>query len=326
MTPFSRQQRADDETLKAYLFGRLPQEETERLDELSVTDDEFAARLDTVENDLVDAYVRGELSGNSREDFLTLYLSTAKRREKVTFAESLYSLEGKHASHATADAVIPPQAKSSWWFDLFSLPRLALAGGLAMLLAISVLMVDNLHLRNGMSQAKMDREMLQQRERDLLARLDDERASGAKTAKELEQVRQSLASLESNAAAKPSAAAPLASPLSVAAFVLSPQLRGAGKMPDLSLPQGTTRVDLLLDLESDDFRRYRVMLKNPGSDRVLWRSGRLKSVTKGQGRTLSIGLPVNLLKPGVYQLEVTGTPVSGGVEFVSSYVFRIGSN
>jgi hypothetical protein len=320
MTPFSRQQRADDETLKAYLFGRLPQAEIERLDELSVTDDEFAARLDTVENDLVDAYVRGDLSASSREEFQTLYLSTVKRREKVTFAESLYSLEGKHAGQATV------QATSSWWFGLFTLPRLALAGGLAMLLAISFLMVDNLHLRNGMSQAKMDRELLQQRERDLLSRLDDERASGAKTAKELEQVRQSLASLESNSAAKSSAAGLLASPLRVAAFVLSPQLRGAAKMPDLSLPQGTTRVDLLLDLESDDFPRYRVMLKNSGSDRVLWRSGRLQSVTKGQASTLSIGLPVNLLKPGVYQLEVTGTPASGGVEFVSSYVFRIGSN
>jgi hypothetical protein len=320
MTPFSRQQRADDETLKAYLFGRLPHAEIERLDELSVTDDEFAARLDTVENDLVDAYVRGDLSASSREEFQTLYLSTVKRREKVTFAESLYSLEGKHAGQATV------QATSSWWFGLFTLPRLALAGGLAMLLAISFLMVDNLHLRNGMSQAKMDRELLQQRERDLLSRLDDERASGAKTAKELEQVRQSLASLESNSAAKSSAAGLLASPLRVAAFVLSPQLRGAAKMPDLSLPQGTTRVDLLLDLESDDFPRYRVMLKNSGSDRVLWRSGRLQSVTKGQASTLSIGLPVNLLKPGVYQLEVTGTPASGGVEFVSSYVFRIGSN
>jgi hypothetical protein len=326
MTPFSRQQRADDETLKAYLFGRLPQEEIVRLDELSVTDDEFAARLDTVENDLVDAYARGELSANSREEFQTLYLSTARRREKVTFAESLYSLEGKHASQATVHAKVPAKATSSWWFGLLTLPRLALGGGLAMLLAISFLMLDNLHLRNGMSQAKMDRDLLQQRERDLLARLDDERASGAKTAKELEQVRQSLASIESNSAAKPSAAGLLASPLSVAAFVLSPQLRGAAKMPDLSLPQGTTRVDLLLDLESDDFPRYRVMLKNPGSDRVLWRSGRFKSVTKGQGSTLSIGLPVNLLKPGVYQLEVTGTPASGGVEFVSSYVFRIGSN
>lgn len=326
MTPFSRQQRADDETLKAYLFGRLPPEEIERLDELSVTDDEFAARLDTVENDLVDAYVRGELSGNAREEVQTLYLSTAKRREKVTFAESLYSLEGKHATQATVPALIPAKATSSWWFGLFTLPRLALAGGLAMLLAISFLMVDNLHLRIGMSKAKMDRAMLQQRERDLLARLDDERASSAKTVKELEQVRKSLASLKSNSAAKPSVTGLLASPLSVAAFVLSPQLRGAAKMPDLPLPQGTTRVDLLLDLESDDFPRYRVMLKNPGSDRVLWRSGRLKSVTKGQGSTLSIGLPANLLKPGVYQLEVTGTPAGGGVDFVSSYVFRIGSN
>jgi hypothetical protein len=51
MMLFSRQQRVDDDTLKGYLFGQLPPEETERLDELSVVDDEFAARLDTVERE-----------------------------------------------------------------------------------------------------------------------------------------------------------------------------------------------------------------------------------------------------------------------------------
>jgi hypothetical protein len=50
---------SDDEQLVRYLLGLLPDEEAERLDELSIADDELAWRLRAVEDDLVDAYVTG---------------------------------------------------------------------------------------------------------------------------------------------------------------------------------------------------------------------------------------------------------------------------
>jgi hypothetical protein len=58
-----------DPLLVRYLVGALPDHETERLDELSVADDEFAIRLRAAEHDLVDAYVRGELSGETLDHF-----------------------------------------------------------------------------------------------------------------------------------------------------------------------------------------------------------------------------------------------------------------
>ena len=39
----------DDQLLVRYLVGSLPEDETERLDELSIADDQFAARLSAVE-------------------------------------------------------------------------------------------------------------------------------------------------------------------------------------------------------------------------------------------------------------------------------------
>ena len=66
----------DDKRIMPYLLG-VPDE---RLDELAVADDNFAARLAAAENDLVEAYVRGELSGESRERFESFYLTSEKRR------------------------------------------------------------------------------------------------------------------------------------------------------------------------------------------------------------------------------------------------------
>src|ERR1700677_2846905 len=138
MMLFSHQQRVDDQTLRGYLFGLLPRDQTERLDELSVADDEFAARLDTVESDLVDAYVRGELSGDTLARFQTVYLSSPRRRQKVAFAESLYSLE---KTQPAVSPVVPAQTVRASWLRLFTFPRFALAGGLAMLLAICALWI-----------------------------------------------------------------------------------------------------------------------------------------------------------------------------------------
>jgi hypothetical protein len=319
MMLFSRQQRVDDDTLKGYLFGQLPPEETERLDELSVVDDEFAARLDTVESDLVDSYVRGKLSGDTLEKFQNIYLSSSKRRERVAFAESLASFEDRQA----LDRPAPAKPANSPWLGLFAFPRLALAGGLAMLLAISLLLVENLHLRDHISQAAADRAALQQRERDLQAQLNAEHASNAKAASELDQVKKSLAQQEDNSAAARFASRLPTLPVSVTSFVLAPQMRGGPQVPNLVLPSGTSRADFRLDLETNDFPHYRVTFKSLKADTSLWHSGNLAAVTKDQNSALSVSIPAKLLTQGMYQLEVTGIPPAGEPEFVSSYVFKI---
>ena len=45
----------DDRQLIRYLLGLLPEDEAQRYDEQSIVDDDVAARLRQVENDLVDA-------------------------------------------------------------------------------------------------------------------------------------------------------------------------------------------------------------------------------------------------------------------------------
>jgi hypothetical protein len=208
-------------------------------------------------------------------------------------------------------------------FRLFALPRLAWAGGLALLLAIGALLVDNLHLRDGMHQVANDRAAFEQREHDLQAQLQNELASNARTASELEQVRKSLSQLENSPAAKRVASQLSSLPVSFVAFVLAPQVRGGTQMPTLTLSQGTTQVHFRLDLEGNDYPHYRVALKSLQDDKVLWHSGPLKAVTKNESSTLSAIVPANLLRQQMYQLDLTGTQPSGQAELVSSYVFRV---
>ena len=76
----------DGQILVPYLLGVLPGEETERLDEASIVDDQFAARLTDVENDLIDAYVTGALTGDTRKRFEAVYLASSRNRSRVESA------------------------------------------------------------------------------------------------------------------------------------------------------------------------------------------------------------------------------------------------
>src|SRR5882757_5985825 len=88
----------NDEHLVQYLLGALPEEETLRMDELSITNEDFVWRLRGVENDLVDAYVRSEMDAETLHRFTSFYLSSVKRREKVALAEGLLRFQAKAAT------------------------------------------------------------------------------------------------------------------------------------------------------------------------------------------------------------------------------------
>jgi hypothetical protein len=77
----------DDRVLVAYLLGTLGEEQTERIEQLTIENDDLAAQLRIVENDLVDGYVRQTLSRRVRRRFEANYLSSARRRRRVQAAE-----------------------------------------------------------------------------------------------------------------------------------------------------------------------------------------------------------------------------------------------
>jgi hypothetical protein len=101
-----------DDLMIRYLLRAVPPDEAERLDELSIADDEFASRLSAVEKDLVDGYVRGELSSENLERFKTVYLSSPVLRRKVEFAESFLPLAD--FGQAAAQARPPARGFPSW--------------------------------------------------------------------------------------------------------------------------------------------------------------------------------------------------------------------
>jgi hypothetical protein len=111
---------ADDDRRVRYLLGRLPEDEQEALERDALGDDERFEALLAAEDDLIDAYVAGRLSGEDARSFEVLFLAVPARRERVEFARSLRRLV--HAAGA-------PRRRSPSWLPLAaSLAACALAG------------------------------------------------------------------------------------------------------------------------------------------------------------------------------------------------------
>ena len=314
--PQPNSQAPDDQLLVRYLVGSLPDDEAERLDELSITDDQFASRLSAVENDLVDAFVKGELTGDTLSRFRTGYLSAPANREKVRFAETLLTYQ-RRAEPAPAHAAagrhrFPPG---------FGLPRWGLAAAALLALAVpGYLLVENLRLRSQMTDARAARGGLEERAQHLEQLLNEQRSATAETAKELARVRESLAQIEGRTASNQQGGKTF-----MPAFMLRAATRGAGDIATIAIPPGTDAVTLHLDLEAD-FPSYRVALKDPATDRIVWRGDGLQAASttsRGETKSLPITLSASLLKPQTYIAELTGVPARGAAEFVSSYTFRV---
>jgi hypothetical protein len=329
----------DDQQLVRYLLRLLPDEDAARLDELSISDEEVAWRLRLVEDDLVDAYVRGTLTGETLERFESVYLLSESRRRKVRFAESFVGLVDRDAGRADADATrgsfrTPEvsQNRPSCGFLLYRriVPRSKSAWGLAaaaalLLVASGTLMFREIQLRNGLNAAQSQSAALALRAHELEQQLQDQRAANVEAVKELERVRASMAALAQQSAAAPPAdrTGAASQALTTIALALVPQTRAVDPIAALTVPQGTDRVTFELRLESNRFPRYRVALKDPATNEAVWRSGPLTAASTGDGPTVSVAVPAGVLKPQHYSIELTGTGATGSAQIAGSYAVRI---
>lgn len=306
--PASENHAYDDELLVRYLLGAVPAEQAERLDELSVADEEFAWRLTGLENDLVDAFVRGELRGSQLEQFNSFYLLSPKRRQKVEFAGGLRQFQQRLADKAVLSAA---PRHSSWRRIMFPgrVFQLGMATvAVAMLFISAYLVLDNARLRKQLYDARSEDVSGTQREQQLEKALAERRAADAQIQKEMEHLRGSQPNLDK---------------LKVVSVLMLPETRGPSTdLPAVSLSPGTDLVNLVMGLELDEFPAYRATLKDPASNRVLWQSPELKSTGSAGKKAVSAAFPAGLLQGKNYIIELSGIR-GGAAEPVAGYPFKV---
>ncbi len=91
--------------IRRYLFGQLPEADEESLEIRLLTEPAFVEEFDTVVDEVTDQYVRKELDESQRKGFERSYLATAEGKQKVRFTSELLeraAAERRRAVAATA--------------------------------------------------------------------------------------------------------------------------------------------------------------------------------------------------------------------------------
>jgi len=305
--PSSEQNAFDDQYVVRYLLGALPAEEAERMDEMSVANDDFAWRLRGIENDLVDSYVRSELTGETLRQFKSFYMASARRREKVEFAEGLRRFQLAKTTTNEPSITRAPfwGAVSSPWIAL----RLAMSAAALMIIVVAgYLLVENDRLQREINDIRVQQSSIEQRRLQLERELNEQRSANSEWQKKSEPVRSAASDIGQ---------------LKTVSLLLPPPTRGLSSLKTVTVHPGTDLLVLLLTLDSADFPRYRITLKGPATNAAVWHSSELEAASVGEGKAVSVSLRAGLLKQQIYIAEVAGLQRGGGARIVGDYPFRV---
>lgn len=312
----------NEKTLREYLLGLLPEAETESLDELSVTEEEFAQQLREVEDDLIDAYVNGELTGPELLQFPRHYLRSPFGVERVRFAQAFrdsnQTRDEIKAAKTDVETGVIPMTSTAAFFSLGNWSTLKwglVTVSLLIFLVASWFIFQQLRLPKRATPQALDStaKSVEQESSE-----PDPKVNAKPT-----PTGDAKIDLEHQAQQSPTPPANLPGPSRVVAFVLKPQLRSVSQPTELTIPNDTTTVALTLQLEPGDTPYYRPILTEASSDRVVWQGGRIKSTTTDEMSVLHVRVPAALLTQRAYKIRVVGVYPNGTTEAASEYNFRV---
>ena len=301
--------------LRDYLLGRISGDACERLDELSVCNDIFSQRLRAAEDDLVDAYVRGELSGEESRRFDLHYMATGMRRKKVEVARALYLTARSASAPAGLSMVVTNREaadtrrtgllRSIWMWQNSDLRWAFACAALIIFVACTTwLAISNYRLRRQNHDAR--------------------EAYGA-LEKEYRQLEQQAASrLQPENETPPTGSYSGVPVTQISSLDIPPPLRSPGRIPAVSLAAADQWLQLKLGLEANDFPEYRVDLKDLGKEKYVWHSRVVAGSKIDHGVAVVVMVPAEAVKNrGDYGAQVLGIAANGKSELLGEYVFQI---
>ena len=303
---------------RRYLLGDLAEEDAARLEDDYFVDDSAFEAVQVAEDEIIDAYVRNELSAEERKQFQENLLTSTRISQRVEFAKLLAARASGRRAQERVDT--PVVQNVSWWKTGFQ-PSLALRGLVfACVIVISIgsigLVVDWFRVRDeskrlAASRAELERQNLEliadNKKRALEAQQLAEalRVKEAENAKLNEQIEQHLN--------KPSSTSPL-----ISILLSISGSRAGGTNQTVKLPEQPAILELKIPLEEVKFRRYSVTVKKT-DERVVSGPHELKA----DGKLLRLRLATTRLVPDDYIVTVSGIDAFGKTEEIEDYTFRI---
>jgi hypothetical protein len=323
-----REAHLDEDLIVRYLLGELPETQQVEIEDSAFQNQQHMQDILSVESDLIDEYVRGEIPRNHRERFEKHFLAAPERRRKVEFARALAAVtsETRPETAQNVTRFESPAPRNTFWAFLSGLrpvPALSMAAAsLAVIIGAAWLITESLRVRSQLNQLRANQQSQDAQRRELEQQIAGERARNQDLTAQLERERNA----ESERAAQREAEKQT-NPVSantIPSLILMPGLaRGGSSQAKLTISPSVRSVRMSVGVEQQDsYSSFRVELLNPKGQKI-WSQDKLSMHKTRAGGAIVLNLPAKILDGGRYELSLEGTNVSGASEDIGYYYFDV---
>lgn len=307
----------------------LSDDEAVRFEENYFADDKLFEEIEIAEDELVDAYVRGQLSEEDRKRFEKGLARSERLSERVRFSKSL---------KARTSLVLVPASSSqshvSWWNAFFAtllnggpvLKTAVAAGVVIVVLGVPFLSGEWMRLRSESQRVAAERSELERRQKDLEREIAELKSNTSQLSVEVQQEKaakehltQELQILKDRLA---QSRTQLDLPQTAFAVLLSGLSRSPADDTELVVRPQQTLIKLELVLDLDEYSTYDISIQAADGRELVSRKGRRARGPAAQ-RTIPVEFSSRILPEGTYVVKLTGHTSSGTSEPVSGYRFRL---
>jgi hypothetical protein len=318
----------DEELIVRYLLGEAGEDESRRVEEWYFRDGDALEEFETAEDELIDAYVAGELVPERRARFESLFLHTEGRRRRVENAHALRATLAHPArvrAHTTpADSVAHMRPGSAHMRPDAARRRIPLWLPLAACILICLAAALFYFIPRGAKPRGP--EVAGGQNRNVPAgnanavQGDPQRPS---TTLPAPPETAHAETPETTAGPTPAPSPPSARRPTVAALTLSAGLTRGGVGPSASVvvTADTKLLRLTAPLEAHGYTAYSAVIRDAGG-RVVWSRDRV-AARPADGNSLTLFVPAAPLRADDYTLSLLGLPVVGMPETAGEYQFRV---
>lgn len=335
----------DERLMRRYLLGELGEEESDRLQAVYFTDKRFFDHLLSVEDDLVDSYVRGELPEAERARFEQRLLNTRGQRHRVDCARLLE----RAASDRPAVVASKPSYETSWWRSIhewlsnLNNPRIFSFGAVALVAVVICVALFVMHYSSERSSGLMNQQAAVVAPQQPIAEptpvMDgahqppaqsygqpetNTRSTPGQNSAGIAQVKRvTPAHLDARARKSNSRQTQTTHSAGIASLMLTTGLvRDGGKTTQLIVTPRTQWAELHLEVTDTNHTPYRAVVQTVEGTEVYQQS--LRRVRAGRaGRFIDLRVPAALLTKKDYVVLLQSETPDGAPKILGGYSFVV---
>ena len=297
------------------------EEERLEFEQNFILDEEMFKNLRVAEDELIENYIRGNLSENDQQKFETTFLTNEKRRERVAFTRAMLK------NFANQSALKKQEAEGervSVWASLISFfkqPNFAFGSAFAILLLLLggwfMLKTINQPVDVVQNTPTPTPQISVTPTPQIIENTNNAPNQNVEPTNQHPKVEPTLNKTPDNTNLQKAVQTP-SSPVVTTLALFTGGVRSDGKTNELNLPKNSGGANLQLNLESQDYKTYRAEIVDQNG-KIIYRSGKL-SANKSK---VNAFVPAQNLKRGDYIIKLYGKNANNQDESVADFQFRV---